>query len=274
MADSTRTADVIDQLAAGISQLTTSEAWTKWLHVAAQFHSYSFANTVLILQQSSGQATRVAGFHAWRKLGRHVRKGERALWIFAPMTRRVASDDDDDSTRVLTGFKVVPVFDTASTDGEPLPEIASRLHGDDPAGAYDRLVDVARAIGYSVEDASLPGETNGDCNFSAKRIRVRVDNAPAQRLKTLCHELAHAMLHEDFHDRALAELEAESVAWIVIASIGINSDGYSFGYLASWGGGGEEAVAAIRLAGNRIQQTANLIVTKLEDLQAPVAAAA
>jgi hypothetical protein len=60
--------------------------------VQARFHQYSFANTVLILCQCP-TASRVAGFHTWRRLGRQVRRGEHAIWILAPVTRRVDADD-------------------------------------------------------------------------------------------------------------------------------------------------------------------------------------
>jgi hypothetical protein len=210
----------------------------------SRFHNYSFGNTLLIQLQTHGQATRVAGFHAWRKFGRHVRKGEKAIWILAPMTRKVRDDEHRDhdhaeGARVLLGFKPVTVFDLAQTDGEPLPEIATRLQGDDPLGVYGDLERVADAMGYRVEDADFDGGKNGDCNFANKRIRVRAGNAPAQRVKTLAHELAHALLHEGFTDRALAELEAESVAYIVCASQGIESDDYSFGYVAGRSGNHE-----------------------------------
>jgi Zn-dependent peptidase ImmA (M78 family) len=34
-------------------------------------------------------------------------------------------------------------------------------------------------------------------------------------VKTLAHEIAHALLHESFDSRALAELEAESTTYVV-----------------------------------------------------------
>jgi antirestriction protein ArdC len=83
-------------------------------------------------------------------------------------------------------------------------------------------------------------------------------------VKTLCHELAHALLHAEPIDRGLAELEAESVAFIVSDGLGIQSDAWSFGYVASWSGGGEEAIAAIKAAGARIQKTADLILSALQ----------
>ncbi len=258
MGENSRKDEVISRLTDGIARLTTSERWHDWLKVQSQFHQYSFNNTLLILLQRP-TASRVAGFHAWRKLGRNVRKGERGIWILAPVTRKVRDDAIvDEKPRVVMGFRPVPVFDIAQTDGEQLPEsCCTLLDGDDVSGVYGRLLGVAQSIGYSVEDAEFTDSRNGDCIFSERRIRVRTDNAPVQRVKTLAHELTHAMLHEHSTDRALAELEAESVAFIVCANVGINSDDYTFGYVANWAGGGDEAIAAIKASGARIQQTAD-----------------
>jgi len=46
-----------------------------------------------ILVQQPG-ASRVAGFHTWLRLGRQVRRGEHAMWILAPVTRRVVVDGE------------------------------------------------------------------------------------------------------------------------------------------------------------------------------------
>jgi Zn-dependent peptidase ImmA (M78 family) len=55
-------------------------------------------------------------------------------------------------------------------------------------------------------------------------------NDERQQVKTLAHELGHAILHEDSDDeRSLKELEAESVAYIVCSELGIDSDDCSFG---------------------------------------------
>jgi hypothetical protein len=123
---------------------------------------------------------------------------------------------------------------------------------------------VAHSIGFTVEEDYLPGERNGDCSFDDRRIRVEVTNSEAQQVKTLAHELAHAMLHEEFTDRALAELEAESVAYVVCNAIGMATDEYSFGYVAGWAGGGDEAIAGIKASGQRIQQAANRILDGVE----------
>jgi len=89
-------------------------------------------------------------------------------------------------------------------------------------------------------------------------------NSPAQRVKTLVHELAHALLHEGLDDRPLAELEAESTAYVVCQTFGLDSGAYSFGYVAAWAGGGEQAVAGIRASCGRIQQAAAVILGSFE----------
>ena len=52
------------------------------------------------------------------------------------MVYKNADAEDGEDDRVIRGFKFVPVFDVAQTDGEELPTVCNRLAGDDPAGHY------------------------------------------------------------------------------------------------------------------------------------------
>ena len=253
---------LLETLAEGVRALTDSDRWAAHLDVQGRFHHYSFNNALLIGSQDP-EATRVAGFATWKKLGRTVSRGERALWILAPMVGRKVRDADGDERRPIYGFRPVPVFDVAQTEGAPLPEVCRTLSGGDPASWFDALVGRAAGLGYSVELTELPGPTNGDCAFARRRIRVECRNQPAQRVKTLAHELAHALMHEGTDDRSLAELEAESTAYVVCRSLGLDSADYSFGYVACWAGGGPEAVARITASGTAIQRSAALILDGL-----------
>lgn len=260
--------ELIARLQAGIARLTTSAEWQRYLDSQARFHHYSFGNVLLITSQFP-DATRVAGFRTWAKMGRSVRKGERAIFILAPMVHRPVGRDPDDPRRVVRGFKWVGVFDVSQTEGEDLPSVVNQLVGDDPDGLFDRLVRVAESIGFSVVQASLPGSTNGDCSPHTKTIRVEIANTPAQRVKTLAHEIAHAMLHAHCRDRKLAELEAESVAWLVCQVVGLDTSGYSFAYVATWAGGGDQAVAGISSSCERIQKAADTILGELRSPPIP-----
>lgn len=259
------TDELLKRLSDGVTQLTTSENWKAWLSAQSRFHKYSFSNTLLILAQRP-HALRVAGFRTWCGLGRQVRSGEKAIWILAPTTHRRAADADDEEAQVfVTGFRAVPVFDIAQTDGPDLPAVCKPLEGDDPAATYARLVPVAKAFGFTVEDYDFTGSTNGDCDLERRRIRIRAGNSPAQRVKTLVHELGHSQLHESSTlDRPLKELEAESVAFVVCSALGLTTDAYSFGYVAIWAGGGDEAIAGIKASASRIQRASLAILDSIE----------
>lgn len=257
--------DLVEKLTEGIARLTTSDEWQRFLDYQSRFHSYSFGNVLLIAAQCH-EATRVAGFRAWQRMNRFVRKGEKAIWILAPMVYKNAEPDDDDD-RVIRGFKYVPVFDISQTDGEDLPVVCNRLSGDDPNGLFVQLITVAQSLGFCVEDADMERGVNGDCNYKLKRIRVEVTNSPAQRVKTIAHEIAHAILHENYEDRRLAELEAESTAYVVCQALGLDTSDYSFGYVASWAGDGDKASAGIKACGEGIQKTALAILRSFEPEQ-------
>jgi hypothetical protein len=85
---------------------------------------------------------------------------------------------------------------------------------------------------------------NGYCDFLNKKISVRPGVSAAQAVKTLVHELAHALLHGDGQPRTrdVQEIEVESVAFIVLDALGLKSDDYSFPYVARWSRGDLDAI--------------------------------
>jgi hypothetical protein len=107
------------------------------------------------------------------------------------------------------------------------------------------------------------GSENGYCDFSSKRIAVRPDVAPAQAVKTLIHELGHALLHAEgpVASREAAEVEVESVAYIVCDAIGVDSGDYSFAYVTRWAEGSTDL---LRASGERVIACAKEILAKLE----------
>jgi hypothetical protein len=83
------TSDARERLAEAVERMADSETFAAWLRARATFHDYSFSNVCLIVSQRRG-ATHVAGYKAWQKLGRQVRKGEHGIRILAPCRARVA----------------------------------------------------------------------------------------------------------------------------------------------------------------------------------------
>ena len=96
---------------------------------------------------------------------------------------------------------------------------------------------------------------------------MRPDVAPAQAIKTLIHELGHALLHSDDLPRSkeIADVEVESVAYIVCDAIGLDSGDYSFAYVARWAEGSNELV---RQTAERAIGCAKAILEGLEESEA------
>jgi len=258
--------EILEQLAQGVRSLTASESWMNWLRVCRRFRRYSFHNQILIIRQRP-TATWVAGYRTWQGLGRQVCRGERGLAILAPLQLPGRTDEPTDEPLLprATAFRVVRVFDLAQTTGPPLPTPVADLDDGRCHPELDMLLQRADEAGFSVEFWELRGELHGDCSHALRRIRLARSMPPAQMTKTLCHELAHALMHGPEYEsgRALAELEAESVAYVVCHDLGIDSSGYSFGYLASWAGGGLEAERAIAASATRIARAASEILGTL-----------
>src|ERR1700735_3817009 len=86
------TSKATDRLIAALKE-GRSETLTSYLAAIGRFHRYSLRNAMLIASQKSA-ATHVAGFHTSKKLGRFVKKGEKGIFILAPIIRRKAKDSE------------------------------------------------------------------------------------------------------------------------------------------------------------------------------------
>jgi antirestriction protein ArdC len=235
-------------LVAAIESLTTGDDWRRMLETAGRFHNYSAGNVFLIMLQAP-DATRVAGYRTWQGLGRQVCKGERGIRILAPCRYSYTTTDDDGTEhkhQAIRGFTTVSVFDVAQTEGDPVPDVRPHLlEGDAAAGLWDALGAQVVAQGYALERGDCFG-ANGRTDHATRTVRVRGDVSDAQATKTLAHELAHVLLHpstaEYFRCRGRCEVEAESVAFLVCRSVGLDTAAYAFPYLAHWANGDARVV--------------------------------
>ena len=281
--------EITERLEQGVKDIFTSEKYTKYLLTMSKFHNYSFNNTLLIAMQRP-DATLVAGYNAWKnKFNRYVKKGEKGIQIIAPAPvkereEREKIDKDTGLTvlnesgepeievveRVIPRFRVTTVFDYAQTDGEPLPtlevnELTARVKD------YTLLKEAIEQVSpVPIRFGEIEGNAKGYYSHVDKEICVRADMGESQTIKTMIHEVAHAMLHDsdqmkqrgEEKDQLTKETEAESIAFTVCSALGIDTSDYSFPYVASWASGKE--LKELKDSMDTIRLTAADFLEKLE----------
>jgi antirestriction protein ArdC len=262
---STPTNKAAKLLAESITNLMNSESYKSALSFRKHFYQYSFRNCWLIFQQCP-TATYVAGYHAWQKLGRQVKKGEKGIAILAPLTRK-ESGEQETSTRAngnkdsidshqeanqkpqhsIIGFRSATVFNLDQTEGEAIPELPRPVLLEKDNLEVQILIGkaklFARGKNITISTADL-GQAMGSYTFASNHITLRPDLPPLQTLKTLVHEIAHALMHGSAglttnrntkeERKHVLELEAESCAFLVCDALGLDTSHYSFPYIANW----------------------------------------
>jgi hypothetical protein len=266
------------KLTEAVAQVATSEDWQRLLQISNSFHRYSPHNQLLLAVQ--GAEGLVASFNTWKRLpavdGRacRIRKGETALRVYAPI--RTVRRDIDQGTgdevveRRVTRFKLVPVFHQGQLVAFPdLPVQPQLLTGTESDGRlWDAVAHQITEAGFSLQRGSLDGVdgAKGRTSWPDRTVIVRDDLTPTQALKTEIHELAHVLLHHpqsrpDGLSRERIEVEAESVAYVVCDTLGVDAGDYSIPYVANWAGANADTV---RATAERVLGTARVIVTGVE----------
>lgn len=240
-----------DQLTLAVDALVDSAAWTRYLDALASFHRYSWRNVLLIAIQRP-DATKVAGYQAWRKLGRQVRKGEKSIRIMGGRTVAIEDESDPDNGKSFVRYFPTSVFAYEQTDAiegaDDVLALTHRLDAADDAQVYERTAAWLTAQGWDVAREPMPGQLDGYTVHETRRVRIDASLSPADAAATILHEAAHAILHEDTTDyvahRGQAEVEAESVAYVVGRLLGMDTSPSSVGYIAGWSKGDREVIAA------------------------------
>ncbi|TVS01935.1 MAG: ImmA/IrrE family metallo-endopeptidase, partial [Phycisphaerales bacterium] len=188
-----------------------------------------------------------------------VRKGEKGITIMAPMLfkpKDAGASDEDATLR----FRAVTVFDITQTEGEALPE-PPRVSGD-PGHHWDRLTGFVEAEGIAIRYESL-GSVQGMSRGGTIALSNELDEA--ERFSVLVHELAHELMHQGPNrpdprpSKAVRELEAESVAFVVCTAVGMQPGTASSDYIQGHGGNAELLGQSLQ----RVQKTAERILEGL-----------
>ena len=263
----------------GIKEFLDSDKYKDYLTKMSQLNNYSNRNLRLILAQNP-EARQVASFKQWKEnFGRHVKKGEKALRIFKPMTKIKKDEnnqpilDKNGKPETVTFFGLVPVFDVSQTEGKEMPkaaEVKEQLTDLDYANLYRALMTIAKENDVSVRFEEMENNKHGYYSVPENQIVLRSNEMnKAQIIKTFLHEMAHAELHhadnpqKENLTRSTAELQAESVAYVVSSYYGIDTSEYSFNYLSGWSAD-KETLADLEAQLDIVQQEAKSLMVRMD----------
>lgn len=282
--------EITERLEQGVKELFTSEQYTEYLKAMSKFHHYSFNNTILIAMQKP-DASLVAGYQAWqKKFNRHVKRGEKGIQIIAPAPVKEQEEREkiDEKTGevilkadgqpetevveyVVPRFRVTTVFDVSQTEGEPIPSLEVK----ELTGAVNAFDVFMRAIKETspvpIRFDEIESGAKGYYHNLDKEIVIQNGMSESQTMKTLIHEVTHAMLHDrdmmeelgEKKDQLTREVEAESVAFTVCQHFGLDTSDYSFPYIASWSS--DMDMKELRTSMDTIRKTAGEFIDRMEE---------
>lgn len=238
-----------------LEEMSDSESFKKYLNTLAKFPNYS-VNNVLLIQAQNPQATLVSGYKDWqKKFNRHVNKGAKALYITAPIIKPLNEEEkkkyNTTEDKAIVAYRYVPVFDIANTTGEPVltaHDFITNEYTTEQTEIFctSKLNKVAEHIekeyGISISFKPLDKDIGGYYRPKDHTIALNSLNSKTEQLKTLFHEFAHSQLHntkalkelDEPLTRAHKEAQAESVAYLSMQTMGIDTSGYSVGYISTW----------------------------------------
>ena len=226
----------------------------------------------MLIWQQNEDATMVAGFRAWQKLGRTVKKGEKGIGIFAPMPFKKKDQDGKTSKdksknneeAQMMGFRVVHVFDISQTEGDPLPERTTVTVTGDVGDKLEQLKQVVTSNGIELVFESIDRNALGYSTGGKIVIEEALDAANA--FQVLAHELAHERLHHGERKwettKKVRETEAEAVGFIVANAFDLDASSHCAEYIQLYDGNSD----TLRESLDYIQSTAKWIVEAIQNV--------
>jgi hypothetical protein len=201
-------------------------------------YNYSFFNSLLIMLQGG---TIAQSYNKWKKLERCVDKGQKSrINVYAPIFKKEKLVDGTEEQK-LVGFKLVPVFDVKQTSGKELEydHNSTEELDIDYSKIADTLATLCKAEVVEENTGGARGYSDG------KKLVVSSMSNDTDKAKTLIHEAAHHLVHtgdkkEEKVSRATGEVEAESIAYLVMSYLGMDFD-LSKKYVANWKSGIKDA---------------------------------
>ena len=241
-----------------------------YLKFISNFYPYSLNNTMLIYAQMK-EATHIAGFDKWKAMGYKIKKGSKAIKIFAPQKykfmvvdgrrvfyRQMTKEQKEKTGEHISGLNFYPaaVFDISQCEnkGKEVEKYYISL-GDSHKSKYLNLKKIIKNSGIKVIECDT-GPAEG-ISFGGE-IHIKKENDYNNKLLILIHEYAHEILHKGSENKTLScgfkECQAEATSFVVGKYLGIDNP-FSSDYILNWGGTKdqlEENLSKVLLATDKI----------------------
>ncbi|MDQ3667813.1 MAG: ArdC-like ssDNA-binding domain-containing protein [Acidobacteriota bacterium] len=205
------------------------------------FHQYSIGNQLLALVQCHMRGLEpgpINTFPGWQALGRNVKRGERALVLCMPITRKRHDEDANDNNDEANAERTYTAF-----VHKPRWFVISQTIGDEFTPPTLPQWNSTRALAaLEIEQISFT-ETDGNCQGYARMRQIAINPVAQLPHKTLFHEAAHVVLghtaEADFTDtertpKNLREVEAEAVALLCCEALNLEGTDFCRGYIQNW----------------------------------------
>lgn len=204
------------------------------------FWNYSVGNQILALIQCELRGIQpgpINTFPKWQTLGRIVKRGEKALTLCMPLTRKRRNDESAENNEQ----KKEQVFTTFVHKARWF--VVSQTFGNELGPITIPEWDAERALKTLCIERITFDKTDGNCQGFARKRSIAINPVAQLPHKTLFHEMSHVTightLESDFADtektpRNLREVEAEAVALLCCEALGLEGADYCRGYLQNW----------------------------------------
>lgn len=199
----------------------------------SMFHNYSYNNQILAMTQLL-EIEPINSFNGWKKLGRNVKKGSKAISLYLPIVKKIEDKNDKEKIVTKTNFIMRKHwFSLSQTEGKDFKiESSPEFY----------LEDALKILNIEQESFKI---LNGNCQGYAipNKRKMAINPVAYNPFKTAIHEIAHCLLHEDKNliidgkalDKSIMEFEAETTAYLVCSSLGqLEGLEYSRGYISNW----------------------------------------
>lgn len=247
--------------------VVSPEEIEKYMQGYIGFYNYSLLNQVCATYEFLGMYGKMpdgffATFKRFKDHDRYVKKGQRGVHMIRPQKFEYEVEDEDtgekETKRGVT-FKPFVVFDISQTSGKPLVD-NTKISGESSMTEEEIDDIIKQHWDLIITDYEL---THGSTNTKDWiKISYHESTTVNSRISTRIHEIAHIKLDHLNRDvsRSIAELEAESVAYMVTTLLGLKNEKSRL-YIANWNG--NDAREAVKERAQLLLKTAEEIVKLL-----------